>query len=161
VGSKERAGLDILWKVRLCLQNLLTVSASFAELSFQDLTIAFDRRGKGFIELTINGRAFEKTAVGLLKTPRIALDTWINARAASELDGGFRGTFQSLQFSSVVAAQGSDSLGSGNTTTLAARYAMSWHLYLVPLIVGFFIVRFRSRCRRWAQTSLRSLRRVA
>jgi hypothetical protein len=69
---------------------------------FHDLSVSFDRRSHGLINVFFDGKLLSKTTTVVLPTPRIALETWLNARSAENLDTGFRGHLQYLNLHSEV-----------------------------------------------------------
>jgi hypothetical protein len=64
---------------------------------FHNLTVSFDRQLRGVVLVFVDDILVSKTHMRVLSTPRIALDTWINARHAENLDTGFRGYFSHLK----------------------------------------------------------------
>jgi hypothetical protein len=63
---------------------------------FHNLSVSFDRRSDGSIHVFFDGKLLSKTTTFVLSTPRIALETWLNARGADKLDTGFKGYLQRL-----------------------------------------------------------------
>jgi hypothetical protein len=82
-----------------------TNSITISDNQFYNLSVSFDRLSHGSIHVFFDSKLLSKATTNILPTPRIALETWVNARGVENLDTGFRGYLQHLKLYSEALSE--------------------------------------------------------